>query len=378
MNPAIPDEELWTPLRKALLTLVQSVQSAHQGRIAAACQDATNVAQAFFQVTEVTSQVLGEEEEMDFQARSQRHWLRFEEDVLLARLMGEAALVSTEPSAALAPAQEAALASLTEFLSQASPAPPESLSLSEEGPPAGEQDRHTAIQHYTQIVNDFYASLFEEARALLLHAYQNIRNFDLVAILDSLKGLLRPTPPQTVSEDELANYALRAVHRAQDEMLHLQHMGILNNLEEEIKSLWEALHQSEDALSGFLEYSFDRRQGIARILHWLDYTQATVEAIQSGTIAIRELTHQMQKTFSAHQRLFKNLERLQSLAAWLSTRTGLSFPLETILLGMYVVSLDMALLQGMDYADTTSLFDWVAGVITLTQKALDIASTERG
>ncbi len=45
-------------------------------------------------------------------------------------------------------------------------------------------------------------------------------------------------------------------------------------------------------------------------------------------------------------------------------------PLDLLLYGVFLVIMDIAILQGMDYADTATLVKWVDGVLTISQRVV--------
>ncbi len=366
-------EALLHPLRAPVQGLLQALQAGKRRALPRARQEMLHAAQRILSSQETIPQVQDESVPLQVQSCTQACWHSFETHIALAHLLSEAALLCAGDTSE--EEQLVARNSLEGFLAQTATAEveqpaQETTSRLAEHPPAGADGRQEAVNQYRQTVLAFYDTLLETSRALVLRAYQNLSAFDLAKVLADLKKLLALDAQPAQSQDELAAQALTSLAQATHEVQRLHQIGVLQKLEEEIKVLWEAIHQGADALSGLLAYTFGSQSGAAQITAWLQATQAPTPQLNHGAGSIQELTTQWKRLIETYGRLFQSLERLHALGAWLEGRATLNFPLETLLLSVYIVSLDVALLQGMDYADTARLIQWVPGVMVISKAVL--------
>ena len=224
---------------------------------------------------------------------------------------------------------------------------------------------------YRQQVQAIYDALIGESSTLLSNAFGRIADLDEAAIRQGLETV--GAPLQTTGAGRLAQRALEAAQRAIGTLRNMLGEQNLNTIEQRIDTALAELRKGEGAATLFLKYSYDYDEGQKRIAGWLEKSTLADEAFGDAVSQAATLQAQAAQAFALEKRLVNAINTFRQPADWLLRRLGAAAPLDLLLAGAYLLIMDIAILRGMDYADTTTVFSFVDGVQVTSRRALGVA-----
>ena len=166
----------------------------------------------------------------------------------------------------------------------------------------------------------------------------------------------------------LARRALDALSWAIQGLQKLLGKDLAEKSESQLKTLLEKIKQGESPTQAFLKFSYGVETGTVKIKDWAKDSKADLVSVDAGTIQLAELHQRVVQAYAIHNRIVKSLRSLDDIFLWLLKKGGVGAPLDLLLYGVFLVIMDIAILQGMDYADTATLVKWVDGVLTISQR----------
>jgi hypothetical protein len=225
-------------------------------------------------------------------------------------------------------------------------------------------------QGYREQVKSVYDTLISESSGLLTSAFSHVDALDSEKIRKGLQAA--GTPLQAAGAGRLAQRAVEAAQRAITTLRNLLGEDNVKKLDERIAKTLEELRQGEGAMTIFLKHSFAYDRGQKEIDSWLEQSRLEDEAYDSALEIITSLEQQIALAFTIEKRLINALNNFRKPADWLLKRFGSTIPLDLLLAVAYALILDVALLRAMDYADTTTIFAFVDGVVITSRRALSV------
>ena len=231
-------------------------------------------------------------------------------------------------------------------------------------------DVPTAKATYEKQVKTFYDTLLTETTALLVTAFNEISGLDANKISQGLKTIVGPI--ESLPGGRLAARVLEAIKRTIDTLKGILGPGFFGKIEEQINKRLDEIRKGGNLLQSFLKDAYAYNEGQKNIAGWLQISQADQAAIDQGMQTLDTLQQQVVQTFALGKRIVTTLRSLSGPLEWILKRFGGTLPLDILMGGTYLLVINIALLRGMDYADTTQIVKLVDGVIITSKRTLSI------
>jgi hypothetical protein len=244
------------------------------------------------------------------------------------------------------------------------------VTASQPGALPASPDADTAKSEYQKQVDSFYNALLKESGALLTTAYRKVSGLDTGKIKEAIEAVTGPMEAFPVGR--LAARALEAVKRAIATLKSILGTQALDKVEEVLGKLLAEISKGDDALTLFLKYSYGYDAGRANIGAWLRDTKAAPATLDGGTRSVGELQQQMMQALSLEKRIIGTLETLRQPVTWVLKKFGGTLPLDLVMAGSYLLVVNVALVRGMDYADSSSVFQLVDGILVVSRRTLGV------
>lgn len=230
-------------------------------------------------------------------------------------------------------------------------------------------DLPQAVENFAAQAQQVYTSLLEQTTALLKLSFAELDRLDLEKVLEALKQVFSPLDA-LVGESELARRAIDALKRAVLGLRQFLGESLSERIEAEIKKILDSIKAGDTPTQVFLKYSYGVDPGMEKIKGWLQASQVDLVSLDAGSYQLAELNQRALQVYAVHTRIVKSLRNLDDIFLWLLKKGGVGAPLDLLLYGVFLVIMDIAVLQGMDYADTTTLVKFVDGVLAISQRVL--------
>ncbi len=231
-------------------------------------------------------------------------------------------------------------------------------------------DMDTARSAYQKQVDSFYSGLLKESSAVLTGAYHKVSGLDTGKIKEAIETVTGPMEAFPVGR--LATRAVEAVKRAIATLKSILGTQVLGKAEEALGKLLGEIAKGDDALTLFLKYTYGYDAGRANIGAWLRDTKTDPAGLDGGTRTLGELQQQMTQALALEKRIIATLEMLRQPLTWVLKKFGGTLPLDLVMAGAYLLVANVALARGMDYADSSSVFQLVDGVLVVSRRTLGV------
>ncbi len=231
------------------------------------------------------------------------------------------------------------------------------------------QNLTQALEKFEAQATQIYQTLLEQTTGLLKLSFTEIDKIDLSKVSAGLKQVFG-SMDFLAGVSGLACRALDALAWAIQGLQKLLGKDLAEKSESQLKTLLEKIKQGESPTQAFLKFSYGVETGSAKIKNWAKDSKADLVSVDAGTIQLAELHQRVIQAYAIHNRIVKSLRSLDDIFLWLLKKGGVGAPLDLLLYGVFLVIMDIAILQGMDYADTATLVKWVDGVLTISQRVL--------
>ena len=232
-------------------------------------------------------------------------------------------------------------------------------------------DLPAAKANYERQVKSFYEALVTESTTVLSAAFKEITDFDAEKISEGLKNVVGMM--EGVSGSKLAKLASRAweaLKRAVETLVGALGKDLYAKIEERINEILDGIRKA--SLQSFLEYAYRRHDGQTEITGWIKDSQVEMSALDDGARSLRDLRQRMAQAFALDKRVIENIRLLSRPLEWILKKVGGAAPLDLLMGGVILIVTDIALLQGMDYADTAKIITFVDGVVITSKRALGV------
>jgi hypothetical protein len=231
-------------------------------------------------------------------------------------------------------------------------------------------DVPTAKEAYAKQVKTFYDTLLAETTALLTVAFKEVSGLDADKIKEGLQAITGPIA--RLPGSRLVARALEATKRAIETLKSILGPKLLDKVEERLNKILDEIHHGEHVLHAFLKYSYGYDAGQKDIATWLQISQADHATIDAGIRTVGVLQQQMIQAFSLHKRIITTLSSLRWPLDWILKKFGGTLPLDLLMGLAFLLMSDIALLRGMDYADTTKIITFVEGILLTSKRTLGV------
>lgn len=253
----------------------------------------------------------------------------------------------------LAGSTEAVSGSTRFFMDAAPPATPPSPDIA------------TAKANYENLVTATYDKLVQEVYEVCAGAFRGISNLDAKQITEALDVIGSPLDFKSVQR--IAGRVFETVNRIFDTLKRIIGSGLIGQTGERVAKFLDEIRNGENIARLFLKISFETEEGQKKIIAWLKDSTADQTRLDLGARDLTDLQQQITQAFTIEKKAVAGLRLLSAPFGFILKRFGGTLPLDLIMGAAYLLIIDIALLRGMDYADTTTLFRLVDG-ITITSK----------
>ncbi len=229
-------------------------------------------------------------------------------------------------------------------------------------------DIATAKANYESQVTGIYDALVQQVYEVTAAAFKGIVNLDAEQINKALEAAGSPLDFKSVKR--IAGRVLETVNRIIDTLKRIIGSELFGQIGDRITKTLDEIRKGENIARLFLKISFETEAGQKRIITWLKDSNADQARIDLGSRALADLQQQIIQAFTIEKRIIATLRLLSSPLGFILKRVGGSLPLDLIMGAAYLLVIDIALLRGMDYADTTTLICLVDGITITSKRAL--------
>lgn len=229
-------------------------------------------------------------------------------------------------------------------------------------------DIATAKANYESQVVAIYDALVQEVYDVVAAAFQGIATLNAEEISKGLEAIGSPLDFKSVKR--IAVRVLETINRIIDTLKGILGSELFGQIGDRIKKTLEEMSKGENIARIFLKYSFESKEGSERIVEWLKVSKADQAQIDTGARALADLQQQLIQAFTIEKRIIAMMRLLSKPLGFILKKIGGTLPLDLIMGAAHVLIIDIALLRGMDYADTTTLICLVDGITTTSKRAL--------
>ncbi len=231
-------------------------------------------------------------------------------------------------------------------------------------------DLLTAKNTYIQQINDIYNRLITDSTALLMGTFKGVDQLDLTQVQQGVK--------QATAFFDLAvsgkflSRILDAVQRAVKTLRELAGDEGMKQVEDRVSKEIEQVKNGEQALQTFLKFTYQSDQSQKAISGWITASDRGIVEIDMGRQKLDNLRKDAEKTFVLFNQIISTIHSLSGPVGWILGKVGGTAPLDLVMACFLFIVADIALLRGMDYADTTKVLKFVDGTLTISRQALAV------
>ncbi len=214
----------------------------------------------------------------------------------------------------------------------------------------------------------FYDRLLAETSALLVMAFKGASGIDPARIGQGLEAL--GSTGQPLPGGALAERCVEAVSRAVGGLRALVGAKSDSELQQDLAKILAEISRGQDAMQLFLKYCYGYDTGQRRISEMLRTSKASESRLAAGRDAVSALESQMAEAFVLSKRMVTVLDTARRPMTWVLSKVGGTAPVDLLVSTALMLIVDVALLRGMDYADTARVIRFVDGIIAVSTEYL--------
>lgn len=226
-------------------------------------------------------------------------------------------------------------------------------------------DLETAKSNFNARVGEFLSALVAESRSVVAAAYEGIEKFDYNKILEVL-GTLGTAVTDLPHVGKLIAKGFSLVVQALGKITELLGAQNAQKLRELAEKIFKLVKERADPLEKFLEYSYAVPDVKKYVADLIEQTPADREKLDAGAKRLADLKLGFTEHMVLLTRIVKGANTGKGIADFfLPQATTVA-----VFGSFYLLAMDYAVLRGMDYADTAGIFDFVEGVIRISESTL--------
>jgi hypothetical protein len=237
--------------------------------------------------------------------------------------------------------------------------------------PAASPDLPTAVDCYTKQMRGTYDELVKQSAQVINLVFGKVGQLDEQQIHDGLNAVTSNIPAPALGKAEVR--ALDIFQKAIQGLTNMIGTQGMQSIQDRLNGFFNELRTGGDAAQTLLKYSYSYDKGQQAIIDWLKITTKTPADLDAGVIELSGLNQRIVQTYTVNGKIAATLQSFSKPLKWLLKKAGLSLPVDLVLAGAYLILLDVAILQGMDYADTTTIVKTVEGIQTISKRVLGVS-----
>jgi hypothetical protein len=235
------------------------------------------------------------------------------------------------------------------------------------GTPAS-PDLPSAVDCYTQQVRSNYDELIQQSLQIFTQVLGTVGKLDSQQIQDGLKAATTNLPISALSKIEAR--ALEIFQKGVQSLTQMVGDEGMKGILKRVTNLIDQVRSGGEPTEKALKYLYSYDKGLKMIAGWLKETPKTPADLDAGVIELAWLNQRMVKTFTVDAKITSALQSLSKPLKWVLQKAGVPLPVDLFLAGAYLILLDVTILQGMDYADTTNIVTVVEGIQRISRRVL--------
>jgi hypothetical protein len=222
---------------------------------------------------------------------------------------------------------------------------------------------------FSEITQTLYARLQTETLGVVSAAFGEIDKLNLPVNsqpITDVEEVLNSIPPT----QRLFYQAMRCLHRAISKIKTMIGPYALQEAEQWLTKTLDALRKGDGPIKLLLDEAYRPTQGFQEIKLSLDAFTGTTAQLARGIEVLMELDNHIRQAFSLSKNIVSSLRKITHLIRSIPVVRNLGLPFDLLNLGIFLLVIDISLLRGMDYADTTTIYKLVDGIRETAQHAL--------
>jgi hypothetical protein len=226
-------------------------------------------------------------------------------------------------------------------------------------------DLAVAKANFQGQVDEMLAILMAQTKDILQAGWEVVKELDQAQIIAAI-GQIDQGAPDVPRQSKLLQQSLNLATQALQKLIRLLGPECTELLREEARQLSAQLMDKTTVLDEFLIQTYRVTETKSYIVNLLNQTKTDLIHLNNGSEQLVELYRCFVEQMTILRRIITALNKGKRLAEF-------SLPQVTtmILFGaFYLVVMDYAILAGMDYADSAILFNFVPGVINISEATL--------
>lgn len=226
-------------------------------------------------------------------------------------------------------------------------------------------DLAVAKANFQRQVDEILATLVAQTKGIVQAGWEAVKGLDQEQLIAAIAQISR-MDPQAPQIGPLVKQSLNLTTHALRKLTHLLGLGSTELLQEEGRQLSSRLLDKTVVLDEFLVHTYRVAETKSYVLNLLRQSKTDLSHLTEGSKQLAELHHRFAEQMAIVNRILTVLHTGQALAEF-------AMPKATAMAlfgAFYLVAMDYAVLSGMDFADSALLFNFVPGVISISETTL--------
>jgi hypothetical protein len=226
-------------------------------------------------------------------------------------------------------------------------------------------DLAVAKANFQRQVNEMLAILVAQTKDILQAGWEVVKELDQAQLIAAI-GQIDQGAPDVPRQSKLLQQSLNLATQTLQKLIRLLGPACTELLQEEARQLSAQLMDKTTLLDEFLIHTYRVAETKSYIVNLLNQTKTDLIHLNNGGEQLTELYRCFVEQMTILSRIITALNSGKRLAEF-----GLPQVTTMALFGaFYLVVMDYAILAGMDFADSAILFNFVPGVISISEATL--------
>lgn len=224
-------------------------------------------------------------------------------------------------------------------------------------------DLATAKANFQRQVDEILATLVAQSKDVLQAGWEAVKDLDQAQIIRAIGEIGHTRAPHL---SQLAKQGFNLTSHALQKLIRLLGPESTELLQEESRQLSVDFLDKRVVLDEFLAHTYRIAETKYYIINLLRQSKTGLSHLTEGSKQLTELHHRFAEQVTIVNRILTALHTGQALAEFAIPKA-----MSSALFGaFYLVAMDYVVLTGMDFADSALLFNFVPGVISISETTL--------
>jgi hypothetical protein len=223
-------------------------------------------------------------------------------------------------------------------------------------------DLAVAKANFQQQVDGMLTTLVAQTKDIVQAGWEAVKELDQEQVITAI-GQISQMDPQVPRLGQLVNQSLNLTTHALRKLTHLLGLGSTELLQEESRQLSARLLDKNPVLDEFLAHTYRVAETKYYVVNLLRQSKTDLSHLIEGSKQLAALHHRFAEQMIIVNRILTALQTGQALAEFALPKATA----RTLFGVFYLVAMDYVVLAGMDFADSALLFNFVPGVISISE-----------